>query len=643
MILCSFRHLNLSFGSKVLFKDAELVIKRGDRIGLLGLNGKGKSSLFKVLEGEIVVDQSTPPFTFDKNESYSYFHVPQDLPSTIPGSTTVTGCFWYFYPEAKTLNDELVEINKELETNLSPTNSLLNKQNTLLEKLDHMAIWSLQQSYLSYCKSLGLSEINKTLDQLSGGQKKKILLSLGLSCDKELILYDEPTNHLDIETIRSFEQELLSQDKTFIMTTHDRYLLGRTTNRIFQIDQCKITSFEGSYTDFLEVQAQKEKDRLLLLNRLKNSFRREDAWMKQGIKARGTRSKKRVENYEDIKKDIRQIKENAKRELSLSIGESKRKTKILIDAKELSFSYPNNESLFEDLSFEIYRGNKIGIIGENGTGKTTLLNILSGALTGYEGSLRRADDLKICHFSQQREELPLEKSPFEILGDGTDQVSLADGSAIHVMSYFKRFLFNGDEIHRPLRTFSGGERNRLQLALNLKQQADIWIFDEPTNDLDLETLIILEKTLSEFEGSVIIISHDRAFLKNTTNTLFVLENKSIEVFEGGYEQAEAYLEARALEKDFLAKEFAEKPIKKEVPKLVTEKPKYVDPKEVQSIEESIQEIEGFIEKLDGVLQNLGALQSTQESIEKLAALSDKKTQKEEELMELYEKLELLQS
>ncbi len=638
LILCSFRHLSLSFGSKVIFQDAELIINKGDRIGLLGLNGKGKSSLFKVLEGKVSPDQSQPPFTFDKSAQFSFFHVPQEIPTEIPLETSSSDLFWFFYPDLYETFKDLGEVNDLLSQN-SDDEKLLKKQESLLHKLDHAGAWDFHQSYLSYCKSLGVEDEQLSLKEMSGGQRKKCLIALGLSHPYEMTFWDEPTNHLDIETIRSFEEELLSSDKTYVLTTHDRYLLGKTTNRIFQISNQQITSFDGSYTQYLELQAQKEVERLKLLNRLKNSFKREDAWMKQGIKARGTRSKKRVENFNNLKKDIQSVKESARRELELKVSSTHKKSKILVDVKDLSFSYgSSSESLFHSLSFDVYRGNKIGLIGPNGTGKTTLLKLISGALAPSEGKIKRAPDLEVCLFSQMRDELPLEKTPYELLGDGTDQVSLPGGGTQHVMSYFKSFLFDGGEIHRPLSTFSGGERNRLQLALNLKKPADIWIFDEPTNDLDLETQIILEKTLDQFKGSIILISHDRAFLKNVTNRLFVLENGILETFEGGYEQAEEYLEAKALEKVIL-KDHA-KESTKNIPKAPEENPKPTKPKDTSKLEAEIEQTEALIGKIEGLINELGALQSNPESVEKLGQLSLKLEEKEEHLLTLYEKLEL---
>ena len=644
MILCSFKNLSLSFGSKVLFKNAELLIEQGDRIGLLGLNGKGKSSLFKILEGKQGADSSTPPFLFDKTQGFSLFHVPQEIPTEIPSQTSIQNCFWEFYPKFKESHHKLEILNQLIEKG-EASDGDLEEQSRILDLFEAEDVWSLVHSFESYCKSLGLIDLSAPLNDLSGGQRKKILLALGLSAKDQLILWDEPTNHLDIETIKLFEEELLLTDQAYILVTHDRYLLGKVTTKIFQIKNQEIISFKGGYRDFLELEAQREQDRLSQLNKLQNSFRREDAWMKQGIKARGTRSKKRVEGFHDVKKKISELKGQAKRTLMLNVSEGNKKSKQLVDIKDLSFGYPNKD-LFHHLSFSVYRGNKIGILGDNGVGKSTLIKILSGEINEYSGQIKRAPDIKIKVFTQQRAELPLDKTPFEILGDGTDQVSLPNGGTQHVISYFKKFLFSGDEVHRPLHTFSGGERNRLQLALNLKDAADIWVFDEPTNDLDLETLDILEKTLQEFGGCILVISHDRSFLKNITNRLLLIENQQIEVFEGGYDQAEEYLEVKALEDQLLKESIIEDTetksplindsqpaIQQEVKK---KKKLNFSPAELET---KISETEALIEKIDALMNELAIHQESSEGVEKLAQLSEKKEEKEEFLLELYEALE----
>ncbi len=639
MILCSFKNLSLSFGPKVLFKNAELLIEESDRIGLLGLNGKGKSSLFKILEGKQGADTSTPPFTFDKTHGFSLFHVPQEIPADVSLSTTIQNCFWEFYPQYRDAHFELEEINAHIEKG-NASDKDLNRQAKLLEEMDQADVWNLLHGFESYCKSLGLEDLTAALKDLSGGQKKKVLLALGLSAKDKLILWDEPTNHLDIETIKAFEEELLITDQAYILVTHDRYLLGKVTNKIFQIKNEQIISFKGGYRDYLELEAQREQDRLSQLNKLQNSFRREDAWMKQGIKARGTRSKKRVEGFHDVKKKISDLKGQAKRNLMLQVAEGNKKSKQLIDVKDLSFSYPGKD-IFQHLNFSIYRGNKIGILGDNGVGKSTLIKILSGEIKDFSGTIKSAPEIVVKVFTQQRDELPLDKSPFEILGDGSDQVGLPNGGTQHVISYFKKFLFNGDEIHRPLRTFSGGERNRLQLALNLKDAADVWVFDEPTNDLDLETLDILEKTLEEFKGCILVISHDRSFLKNVTNRLLLIENQQLEIFEGGYEQAEEYLEVKALEdqlnRDSVQDSFKDEEVITSIDKITK---KSSEPKmNPTQLEIKIQETEQLIDKIDALMNELSIHQESAEGLQKLAQLSDKKNEKEELLLELYEQLE----
>jgi ATP-binding cassette subfamily F protein uup len=635
MILCSFRNLSLSFGTKRLFNGAELLIEQGDRIGLLGLNGMGKSSLFKVLEGTQNADISTPPFTFDKSGTFSLFHVPQNIPPSIPKETSISDTFFEFYPELKSHFHELKKINEEIEAG-NYSDKLLERQKDLFEIMDHLEAWSMHHAFESVCKNFGLTDLNTEIGQLSGGQQKKILLSLGLSAPAPLILWDEPTNHLDIETIKHLEDELLSTDKTYIIVSHDRYLLGKVTNKIFQIERGEITTFKGGYEDYLALQAQREEERLSLLNKLKNSFRREDAWMKQGIKARGTRSKKRVEQFNDIKGKIKNIKAEARSKLELSVSASNRKTKILLDAKEMSFSYTesSDDNLFNKLNFNLFRGNKIGLIGDNGVGKTTIIKLIEGELTPTEGTVKRADELKVKVFHQDRKDIPLDKTPFELLGEGTDQVALPDGRTQHVHSYFKQFLFNLEEINRPISTFSGGERNRLQLALNLREDADVWIFDEPTNDLDLESLAILEKALFDFKGSLILISHDRAFLKHVTNRVFLLSKSGMEVFEGGYDQIESYLDVVALEKD-LEKEIAKEkgltqkaPVKANATETTTTN---------YELTKQIQEKEDVIDKISNLIQELGLHQSTKESAEKITQLSQKLVILEEELLELYEK------
>jgi len=648
-ILCNLKNINLSFGTKSLFADAELIIHFGERIGLLGLNGTGKSSLFKILAEEIKPDLGHLPFEFSKasgkgqsDKKYSVFYIPQDINITKDDPVTIKQFVYRFYPALKNIQNELENLNHLLEKNNDE--ALIEKQKNLLEEFDHLNGWRISQSYESYLKVFGLSDWSRPVYSLSGGEQKKILLSLGLSASAHLILWDEPTNHIDTDTISLFEEELLDTKNAFILVTHDRSLLTRVTNRIFHIRNGKIDQFFGSYPDYLDLLKNKEEERKKLVTRLSNTLKREDAWMKQGIKARGTRSKKRVENFIDLKSKIGNLKNDAKKTINLNISHSKRETKKLVAFESVCFSYgPKN--IFTDLSFTINKKEKIGLLGPNGIGKTTLVKLIEGSLLPTSGIRKSAENLIIKHFTQKRDELDLELTPYQLLGEGIDHVTINNHKQ-HVITYFESFLFKSSEIHRPIKSFSGGEKNRLQLAFNLKQAGDLLIFDEPTNDLDLETLEILEKKLEEHDGALIVISHDRSFLSNVTNTTWLISDEKIEFFNAGYSQVEDYLEALRLEQEFLQKEEKKlEPNKNDLlinnkdNRKLTNKQK----ERLKTIDQDIQNREIELEKLESKLSQFNYASIDQEKSIKLQELNQQKEQVEMDLLDLYEEIEKLNS
>lgn len=628
-LLCSLKNINLTFGTKTLFKNAQLSVSAGDRIGLLGLNGKGKSTLFKILTGEVVPDHSTPPFEFNKargdgddSKKFSLFYVPQELPVEGHEKTSLHDYFFVFYPELK----ELYSKN--------------------YDEFERLGGWALIQNYESYLKYFGHQDLTKPIAALSGGEQKKILLSLGLSSEANLILWDEPTNHLDIETIKLFEDELSSTSKAFMLITHDRFLLSKLTRRILHIRHGKIENFDGSYADYLAFLERDENAKLRLLDKLKNNLEREQAWMRQGIKARGTRSKKRVENFLDLRQKVSTIKSEAKKSLDLTLQKSGRQTKVLASFENLSFRYAGQEELFNQISGEIQKGNKIGLLGRNGVGKTTLLKLIKGDLSPTSGKLKTALDLKVQYFSQKRDELEIDMSPYQLLGDGNDFVALPDGSKKHVISYFENFLFDRDDINRPLKTFSGGEKSRLQLAFNLTKEGDILIFDEPTNDLDLETIQILEEKLSEFQGAVIVISHDRAFLSTVTNKVWLIDDKKLQNFEGGYDQVAPYLDALELEKDLAEEEKEELKESKTEAKPVPATPakaKKKDHKRIETLYEDIEATESKIQIIQDKIANLDYSKLADPKNAEMKILTDAQKVLEERLSSLYAELEQLDS
>lgn len=660
-VLCSLKNINLAFGQKIIFKNSQFQIEHGDKIGLIGLNGMGKSSLFNILLEKTIPDTSTPPFIFDKATDkqgpkfeYSVFLVDQKfiLPKE---NMRVKDYYYLYYPQLKKLHDQLNQVNEKISQTHEQKH--IDQQHQLMDELEKLGHWEISHSFESYLKSFKLDNLERDVKDLSGGEQRKVLLALGLTSKANLILWDEPTNHLDIETIEAFEEELLKTDKSFIVISHDRYLLSKVTNKIFHINRSEITAYKGSYADYITFLDSQEEARKKMLAKLRNSLKRETDWMRQGIKARGTRSKKRVENFKDLSSKVNTLKSEAKKSMEVLINKSNRKTKMLTEFKNVTFSY-GERPMFNQLDFALYKGDKIGVIGENGVGKSTLMKLIAGQLTVSGGRTKYADDLKICYFSQTKEELNLDKTPFELLGDGEDFIHFKNGRSLHVASYFQNYLFDQSELHRPLSSFSGGEINRLQLALNLKNEADIWIFDEPTNDLDIESIEILEKKLSEFDGTVLIISHDRTFLENITNKIWLVENQNIEVFTSGYSHVAPYLEACALEKEILEKEIKEQNLKEESLKeekiqkeqQQTEQTTKSKPtlsnnekQRLAKLPEIIDNKEASINEIDDLLSRFDYTNLDVEKTELITKLSSKKDSLEEELLELYEELEDLDS
>jgi ATP-binding cassette subfamily F protein uup len=388
----------------------------------------------------------------------------------------------------------------------------------------------------------------------------------------------------------------------------------------------------------MEFLVEKEKDRLKSLDRAENQHRRELAWMRQGIKARGTRSKKRVEGYENLRSDISTLKAMAKKEVNLDLAHSGRKTKQMVEIKNASFSYADKD-IIKNLNVSIFKNDKIALIGKNGQGKTTLINLLRGKLEFTDGKIKRAEALDIKVFSQNRDALPLDKTPFEIIGDGQDFVHLPDGRNQHVNAYLENFLFLSNEIRRPINTLSGGEKNRLQLALFMKEVADVWVFDEPTNDLDIETIEILESRLRDYKGAVIIISHDRAFLDNIVKSTWVLHNKKLEVFRGGYTQVAPYLHAIEMEAELPDEEETSQETKTEVDDSPKVKMSNKEKMRFKVIEKEISTAEKNLEKYESKLAAFDFSNMTDATTAEYAKLQEDQKKWEKTLESLYEEWE----
>lgn len=619
--LLTLQNLSLSYPHKTLFKEVTFTLNQGDKIGVLGLNGHGKSSLFKVIAGLVTPDTTVPPFIYDKNKDFTFFYVPQEL--TNLSDWNIENYFFEFHPAMKVLKLKLDKINEKLGTGEGDFDKLINEQSHIYEELHKLGEDKLHAQYISYLKFFGLENYDRKMSTLSGGEQRKVALSLGLSAPQELILWDEPTNHLDLETIQDFEDELQASKKTFMIISHDRSLLNNVVDRIIHIQRGKLRSFSGTYEAYLQFLQEDQKRREKELDKLSNYQRRETAWISRGAKARRTKSKKRIEDYGTLNKAIQDLKAQAHKTVSLDLKSSGRKSKILVSVEDLGLKF-GDRTLFSNLNFSIAKGDKIALMGRNGVGKSSLLKIILDELQPTSGKVKRLDNLDVGYFSQKREALKDNETPWTMIGEGIDYVISNTGDKRHVASYLENFLFSSDEIKRPIHTFSGGEKNRLQLAQFMKHARDIWIFDEPTNDLDLETIGILEEELRNYEGALIIVGHDRSFIDNVTDKCWVLHDGNLENFEAGFSQAEMFLEAIHLEEE----------LKKKAPAQAVQKEAAAKDKMTNKERNRYAEVQKEIEKLEAKIAEIQSEMSSA-TASKLVELQTKLDTQEKKLEALF--------
>ena len=629
-ILANLSHLHLRLGHRQIFADASLTISEGDKIGVLGLNGHGKSTLFKILTEQIAADSSSPPFVYDKNSELSIFHIPQRLPNE-DSDLIAEDYFFVFYPEFLKIKSQIDSVNSQLSEQVS--DELLSKQQKLFEKWQHHKIDQIHAQFLSHLKNLNFSEFSLPFHKLSGGEKRKIALALGLSSQAKLILWDEPTNHLDLKTIEVFEEQLSKSQKTFLLISHDRELLSQVSNRIIHIHHQNIESFQGSYLDYLDFLKAEEAAQQKAADRIQNRLRRETAWIRQGVKARTTRSKKRVEGYHDLKDKLEKLKSLKQKSMSLSIEQDKVKTKQLVKASQLKIEF-SNKLIFDHTDFIISNQSKIALLGDNGSGKSTLVKAILDQIP-YQGDIKVKDDLLITYFDQHLD-LPDEKiTPYEYIGEGKEMLTLPSGRSLHIFSYLDDFLFSPEEAKRPMSHFSGGERKRLQLAKFLLKPSHLMIFDEPSNDLDLESIGILEEELSKFQGPIILITHDRELIRNSTNLCWVIENQQLQYFTAGFEQWQTEKELEQVSKT--AENKSPTPLPEQQPdppkKKLSNKEKIrlkQLPSEIEEKEMEVLELEEQIESYDyssgdfeGISKLTQQLDDSNEQLQKLYSEKEK--------------------
>jgi ATP-binding cassette subfamily F protein uup len=630
MSLIRFEDIALAFGDHVILRDANLAIESGERVCLIGRNGAGKSTTLKLITGELDADQG---------EIVRSNHlVVSQLAQTLPEAMD--------QPVRDVVSSGLVDIQQLLTTYEEQSKLELDKHGLreleeLHAKIDAHDGWHIEQRVDETISDLDIPA-DKKMNELSGGWRRRVALARALVQKPDLLLLDEPTNHLDIATIKWLEDRIYSYPGAVMFITHDRAFLQRLATRILEIDRTRITSWPGDYANFLRRRDKAMEDEQTANAEFDKKLAQEEEWIRQGIKARRTRNEGRVRALMAMREEREErIKPDAR--ARIYIDEAEQSGRKVIRAKNVSYRY-GDTPLIDGFSIKINRGDRIGLIGNNGVGKTTLLRLLLGDLEPQTGTLKHGTNLEIGYFDQLREELDLEKSVAYNVGEGRTYIKL-NGKDRHVVGYLKGFLFSPKRSTMPVKALSGGERNRVILAKLLTRPANLLVLDEPTNDLDIETLEVLEEKLVEFGGTLIVVSHDREFLDNVVTSTIVFETDGvIQEYVGGYSDwlRRGHELAETDDPFGLA---ADKRKQAHVERRKQQKPRklsYKDQRELDLLPEEIESIEAAIADLQQVVSAPDFYTQEHDIVqEKLRELADTEARLEQRI-ERWSELESLQ-
>lgn len=523
MALISLQEISLEYGGPLLFDQLSLRVEPGERTALLGRNGVGKTTLLKVLAG--MLDVSGGKVVYQKGITVT--HLPQEVPEGVKG--TVFDIVLEGLPDRVQLLRDYHHISQQLQSNSS--DQVMNQFARLQEEMDHTNSWEIHDEVEAAIKRVNLDP-DTDFDHLSGGQKRRALFAKAVIRNPDVLLLDEPTNHLDIESIEWLEAFLSEYNGALIFVTHDRVFMEHLANRIVELERGRIFSWACDYRTFLERKKAALDAEAAEQARFEKKLAQEEIWIRQGIKARRTRNEGRVRALEKLREEKRQQRK-AVGKAKLQLQDADKSGQLVSKIENISFRY-DDICLIEDFSAHIMRGDKIGIMGPNGSGKTTLLKILLGQLEPQGGTVKLGTNLQIAYFDQMRAQLDEGKSVAQNICDG-DTVTI-NGKPRNVLGYLQDFLFAPARARTPIRILSGGERNRLLLAKLFTKPANLLVMDEPTNDLDVETLELLEELLADYTGTLLLVSHDRAFLNDVVTSTIVLEGDGrVKEYVGGYD------------------------------------------------------------------------------------------------------------
>jgi ATP-binding cassette subfamily F protein uup len=590
MAVIGMREVYWGFGDPPLLENVTFQIEKGQRVCLVGRNGVGKSTLLKLLSGEMLADSGE----IWRRQGIRVAALEQDVPAAFDGAI--------FDVVAEGLGEtgralaEYSRICRHPETGDHPR--LAKRRDELQQMLDAGGGWELQTRVDSILSRTGLDPA-KRFDDLSAGLKRRTLFARALACQPDLLLLDEPTNHLDIDTIVWMEEFILRHVPTLLFITHDRAFLKKIANRILELDRGRLVSYDCDYATYCN-----RRQAALEIEEAQNSLfdkklSQEEAWIRKGIKARRTRNEGRVRSLQKMRAAY-QARRRKIGNVSLQVQEAERTGKLVIEARAVSFSY-GQTPIVRDFSTVIMRGDKVGIIGPNGVGKTTLLKILLKAANPESGSVRHGTNLQVVYFDQLRAQLDEQQTVQENIAAGNDFI-IFNGQKRHVISYLQDFLFSPQRCRTPVYVLSGGEKNRLLLAKLFTKPANVLVLDEPTNDLDAETLELLEELIFDYPGTLLLVSHDRDFLNNVVTSTIVFEGRGqVAEYVGGYDDWLDQRPQRAAEplpgKDE-RKKARPKPGARSLPKLG-----YRQKQEIQDLPQKIETLESEQQKLFAILSD----------------------------------------